>query len=411
MTDFASVLGQPQMPADETRRKHRVGLCMIVKDEAHVIERCLTSVRDHIDHWVIVDTGSTDGTQEMVRELLAGVPGFVLERPWRNFGHNRTEALAAARPHAEYSFVIDADEVLELPVDFVRPDLTEDSIYLMHRQDSTLYWRPSFVANRLPWVYRGVLHEYLEAPGALTSLRLAGPQVVGHFDGGRSQGLSTAEKYARDARTLESALREEPENSRYQYYLARSYRDSGQPDLALVAYRRRAEMGDFAEEVADSLLWVARLLQSNATPDEVITAYLRAWDNRPTRAEPLTALAEYCRGLGKFALARMFAAQATAIHRPDDLLWIDEEVYNWRALDEFAVSSYWTGDYSDSAETCRELLENGRLPAEQRARVMENLSHALAKLSPQAQTADTSTFPRQPVREPTELSGARHQGD
>ncbi len=59
---------------------------------------------------VVVDTGSTDGTQEMVRELLAGVPGFLLERPWRDFGHNRTEALEAAE-HAEYSFVINADEV------------------------------------------------------------------------------------------------------------------------------------------------------------------------------------------------------------------------------------------------------------------------------------------------------------
>jgi hypothetical protein len=121
----------------------------------------------------------------------------------------------------------------------------------------------------------------------------------------------------------------------------------------------------------------------------------------------------------------MFAAQATTIPRPDDLLWIDEDVYNWRCLDEFAVSSYWTGDYAATAETCRELLEGGRLPAQQQARVRENLDHALAQLHPQSEATDTSMIPRQipgdlpapvpadptsgVVREPTDLWGARHQ--
>jgi len=39
-------------------------LTMIVKNEAQVIRRCIDSVRRFISYWVIVDTGSTDGTQE-----------------------------------------------------------------------------------------------------------------------------------------------------------------------------------------------------------------------------------------------------------------------------------------------------------------------------------------------------------
>ena len=65
---------------------------MIVKNEAHVIRRCLDSVRPLIDRWVIVDTGSTDGTQALIRELMADVPGELHERPWVDFSTNRNQA-------------------------------------------------------------------------------------------------------------------------------------------------------------------------------------------------------------------------------------------------------------------------------------------------------------------------------
>ena len=44
--------------------KPKIALSMIVKDETHCIERCLESISQYIDYWIICDTGSTDGTQD-----------------------------------------------------------------------------------------------------------------------------------------------------------------------------------------------------------------------------------------------------------------------------------------------------------------------------------------------------------
>ena len=78
-------------------------LSMIVRNEAPVILRCLASVLPLIDSWAIVDTGSTDGTQILIRDRLKALPGELYERPWRDFASNRTEALDLARGRGDYA--------------------------------------------------------------------------------------------------------------------------------------------------------------------------------------------------------------------------------------------------------------------------------------------------------------------
>ena len=58
-------------------------LNMIVKDEAHVIRRCLDSVRPLIDTWCILDTGSSDGSQELIRQHLRDLPGQLRQSAWK----------------------------------------------------------------------------------------------------------------------------------------------------------------------------------------------------------------------------------------------------------------------------------------------------------------------------------------
>jgi glycosyltransferase involved in cell wall biosynthesis len=361
--------------------RQTVCLNMIVKDEAHVIRRCLDSVRPLIDRWLIVDTGSSDGTQDVVRDAMKDLPGELVERPWKNFGHNRSEALELARGSADYLFFIDADDILEFEPGFVRPALTAEAYDLEIRYGELLYRRVALVDASLPWRWEGVLHEYLEAGRRTTRGILPGVVMRILGGGGRSQ-VQEREKFERDARVLEQALVDEPGNARYAYYLAQSWRDAGQHERALQAYERRAAMGGFEEEVFHSLLQAARLARLLKRPAaEVIDRFLRAHDARPGRAEALGDLASYLRDCGnRWPSAYLVSQRATAIPRPDDVLFVEPEWYAWRCLDEFSIAAYWVGRYEESREACERLLGSGALPQAHRARVESNLAFALKAL-------------------------------
>jgi glycosyltransferase involved in cell wall biosynthesis len=361
----------------------RVCLNMIVKDEAHVIRRCFASVLPFIDTWAIVDTGSTDGTQQVIRDFFAGArqPGVLEERPWKDFGTNRSEALALARGRAEYTLIIDADEVFEVPDGFTWPELRGDAYQLLHRsgQSETHFWLTKLVRSALPWRYVGVLHEALHCSEAHRVDRIEGPLIHGMFDSARNR-LTQEEKYTRDALVLEAALKKEPDNARYVFYLGQSWRDARQYAKSLEAYRRRATMNGWEEEGWYAQFQVGRCLEHLDRRAEAIHAHLTTYQRRPTRAEPLCDLARMHRESGDFYPAYLFARAADEIARPDDTLFVDDAVYRWRSRDERSIAAYWTGRYVECADLTRRLLDDGKLPQGQRQRVQKNLRFALDKL-------------------------------
>jgi len=356
-------------------------LNMIVKNEAPVIRRCLESVRPLVDHWVIVDTGSTDGTQGIVRECLRELPGELYERPWKDFAHNRSEALALARGRGDYVFFIDADEVLEIAADFVLPELDADSYDLRILFGGCSYTRKQLVRGALPWRYEGVVHEYIVCAQAGTEAFLPGLQTVPHGDGARARDPET---YRRDVRLLEQALAEDPDNARHVFYLAQSYRDADEPELALQTYMRRVAMGEWAEEVWCSLYRAAQLKERLEHPwPEVEKAYLAAWEYDASRAGPLYRVAMHYQGKGEYLTALRFLGQALQVPPPDEYrLFVERAIYDYQVLLEYAVACFYIGRSDEAVAAFNLLLRERRLPPHLVAQVIANRRVAVAALHP-----------------------------
>jgi len=360
------------------RKRATVCLNMIVKNEAKVVARSIASTRPFIDAWVVVDTGSSDGTQGIVREALRDVPGELYERPWRDFGTNRTEALQLAKGRADYTWIIDADEVIDASAGFHWPALTLDAYQLRTELGDLGYYRTQLVRSSLPWRYEGVLHECLACEGRFTQGKLEGLINRPYTDGARS---ADPQKYVKDAAVFEQALKQEPKNARYVFYLAQSYRDAGLDEASLIHYRRRVALGGWEEEVWYSMYQVAGLLEKLERPEhEVLTAYLDAHQFRPQRAESLCSLARYLRLKSKYALAYMFARQAAETPVPGDTLFVHTSTYAWRAHDEWSIAAYYMGKHEEAMRLTSALLDNPALPAGERARVHDNREFSVRAL-------------------------------
>lgn len=376
--------------------KPRICLSMIVKNEAPVIARCLASVLPVIDHWIICDTGSTDGTQDVIRKFFAehGKPGSLHERHWKDFAHNRTEALELARPHGDYTLIIDADDVLVLPQGFKLPVLKADSYALDIVQLELRYQRTQLIRSALPWRYEGVLHEFLSYPDRRDGRRifpenrnqelLPGVEIHMGHDGARRR-VDESVRYARDAEVLASALASERDPfliSRYTFYLAQSHENAGDKEAALDGYLKRAQLGFWDQERYISLYRAGRLRIDLGHPaDQILDTFSRAAMVDSARAEALHGAARYCREKGLYQRGYDLARQGLDLEPPRAALFAEDWIYAYGLLDEFAVNAYWVADYRGCIDACRRLLDLGSsLSDDLRARVAANERFARAKL-------------------------------
>ncbi len=357
-------------------KKNSICLNMIVKNEKKVILRCLDSLIDLIDTWVIVDTGSTDGTQTLIRDHLKDIPGELFERPWVDFGHNRSEALSLAKGKAEYLLTIDADEIFVRDAGFRFPSLEADSYMLEILSGPLSYYKCQLFKSTLNWSYKGVLHEFLFCPEAAQPQILPGLQIIRYLDGARS---SDPNKFQKDALVLEQALLNEPGNERHVFYLAQSYRDAGNITRAIENYQKRLAMGGWHEECWYSLYQIALLKHQRGDPwPEVQEAYLSAYAFKPDRAEPLQKLVAHYSAQRQYHLAYLYGRQAMEIPYPSqDLLFVEKPIYDYALALDFAVASYWVGDHSNAIRINNALLASPALPPPLFGQVLENRRFSL----------------------------------
>jgi SAM-dependent methyltransferase/tetratricopeptide (TPR) repeat protein len=386
---------------------------MIVKDEANIMARCIRSALPLIDFAFMVDTGSTDGTQAVIRECLreTGIPGEVIDEPWRDFAYNRTFALAKLREHRDidYALINDADDQFVFDDGFnvaaFKDSMTSALYDVEIRHGAILHYRPQILGNRLPFSYRGVLHEFVEGPREGHSRETAAGFHVRIGDGGARSRDSA--KFQRDAAVLERALETEQDPflvSRYTFYLAQSYRDAGDAGKALSTYLKRPALGFWDQEVFVSLLYAARLKEQLGYPaQDVLDAYAQAAEAAPNRAEALHSASHFCQTQGRFEEGLAFAKRGVALTAPGGVLFAEPWIYEYGLLYELASNAHLSKEYQTAFDACQQLLHDGAVSPDVRTRAAEIGRLSADELTVQRTRFEPGTRPEPAYTAPREM--------
>jgi hypothetical protein len=331
---------------------------MIVRNEAHGIKATLDSVKNHVDRWTILDTGSTDGTQDAIRHAMEGIPGDLIEGEFVDFSSSRNSALDAHGEKTQWVLMLDADDIVS-GGEFLRPAILaaeKEQALLVCRRMITSWHVPLLLRARSSWRYRGRVHEYVCGPNGEHAGKMVDGVAIFHERPPQSSEASRA-RWERDRVLLEDDLATGQDRERTTYYLAQTYDCLGNRAKAAELYAARAGMQGWQQETFQAKLRLGLCLLSLGKDADGVMALLSAHSFDPSRAEPLFHIAEFFRLRGDHASSFAFASRAARISRPASGMFVDDEVYEWKIKDVLAISAYYVAKATGDKTVWREGLD------------------------------------------------------
>ena len=349
----------------------RICLSMIVKNESKIIKRLLDSVVDTIDTYCICDTGSNDNTEEIIKTYFQQkqIPGIVIHEPFRDFGYNRTYALEACNAIlADYILLLDADMVFwknpdttgSISLKNLLKETNMDAYYIFQGNDTYYYKNVRLVRNNMGFTYWGVTHEYVKNPTPNTIVYQLEKSTVFIKDIG--DGGAKTDKFLRDIRLLEKGLEELPNNDRYLFYLANSYKDSNQYEKAIETYQKRINVGGWIEEIWHSYFSMGKCWKQLGNMNNAIISWMNGYQVYPNRIENLFEIIEHYRYEGKNQLAYLFYSIADRMrkeHPEREYLFMQKDIYDYRLDYELSILGYYVNlDNHDLKLVSMKVLSN-----------------------------------------------------
>jgi glycosyltransferase involved in cell wall biosynthesis len=358
----------------------------IVKDESHCILTMLESAIKISDAIIIADTGSTDGTQDIIKKFGEenNIPTYVVERPFDNFENSRNFGLEKAREIIKnelgwdlddcWTWWCDADETIIVDSKFTKNQFKND-LYMMNTYIGQMkYTRNTFARLSKPFRFYGPVHEFLICDDKNITSGLAENIHVDVKMIGNSWKGNIAAKYKSHAFVLEKYIDENRQDPRWIFYTAQSYHDSASSDdnkdeneemlrRSMKYYKERiSRLDGYAEEVYYSQYRVGTIMRVLEEPWHLThQELLKAYSLDPLRAESIKTIIDYYMQMGEWNMAYIYTKFAKETFHgknpyPNRLLFVDEALYVWKLAEAHAAASFYTGRMDEAKANYREIV-------------------------------------------------------
>ena len=357
----------------------------IVKNESHCILKMLESAAQISDAIVIADTGSTDGTQDLIRKFgeEKGIPTFVFDRPFDDFEKSRNFGMQKARdvvyelgwkPDECWTWWCDADETIVVDPKFTKNQFNKDLFMINTYIGQMKYTRNTFARVSKPFRFYGPVHEFIVCDDKnITSGLAENVHVDVKMIGASWQGNIPA-KYKSHAFVLEKYIDENRQDPRWIFYTAQSYHDSASiPDnkeeneerlrRSIKYYRERVNRTDgYPEEIYYSQYRIGTIMRVLEEPWHLThQECLKAYAMDPLRGESIKTIIDYYLQVGEWNMAYLYTKFAKVNFHgknpyPTRLLFVDEALYIWKFAEAHAAASFYTGRHDEARANYQEIV-------------------------------------------------------
>jgi glycosyltransferase involved in cell wall biosynthesis len=360
---------------EELKNRPLLSLVMIVHNEAQSIGGIVDSCKGHVDRYTIIDTGSTDGTPDIIKERFGDTPGQVVSEPFVDFATTRNRAIELEGTQSVFAMMLSGDEYLREGAalrKYLEAHRSWDWTAKEHHEAYNmriLYSTDVYDSTRIHrtdarWFYVGVTHEYMtnhRKNVAIRRIDYEGTIPAVFHDLSTSNHAHKLIRWGKDRDLLKQEWERNPNRTRTAFYLAQSYECLGDFENAFKWYGTRWDLKGWNEEAYEARFRMARCSRHlGYSWAETQNMYLSAHGYLPARVEPLYAIGHYYYHEAKPRnnhLAFIFLQRGFQIPFPTNLrLFLDKPKWDYHIPDLLGITAYWIGEYKIGIEAVKKAL-------------------------------------------------------
>lgn len=327
-----------------------ISLCMIVKDEERVLERCLESVKDIVDEIIIVDTGSVDKTKEIAQKYTKKVYDF----KWNDdFSSARNYSFSKATK--DFCMWLDADDVIlenqrQRFIEY-KKELNNNADTIMMKYNIAFdergnptfsYYRERIVKRCERSKWQGEIHEVITPFGNILYTDIS----VTHKKINKGDSLRNLNIYEK---MLSSGKELEP---RHQFYYAKELYYNKKHDRAIKELEKFLDNENgWIENKIDACEHLAYSYREINNLSKEISALFKSFEYDVPRAEICCDIGNYFFKLNKYNQAIFWYEAALKIEKSKNTLgFIKNDCYDYIPYMQLCVCHYRLGNINKSIE-------------------------------------------------------------
>jgi predicted O-methyltransferase YrrM/tetratricopeptide (TPR) repeat protein len=358
-----------------------IHLVIMVKNAGAGFEQVLRNNLPVIDRWTVLDTGSTDGTQDVVRRVLEGVKkGSLYEEPFINFRESRNRSLELAGSRCKFALILDDTYWVKGPLrqflTLVRGDQFSTSFSGMIQSGDSEYYSNRIIKTEAGLRYMYTIHEVIQDEGN-TNVVIPKDQCIFVDECSTYMEERTRDRKLRDIVLLEGMLEEDPDNPRHLYYLAQTYKCLENLEKTAEYFQKRIDFPKegFLQEKVDACFELARLYNfALKKPWPVCKAlYEQSFELEPRRPDPLYFLGiHYLMEEKDLATAFRYFKQAIGIGYPIHTQYSLKPTLYYHFLPKFLVPLCYQFEEFKLGESAAALFLAHNKPTEDSYEIIAN---------------------------------------